>query len=367
MKDSMPHTYDEYFLVTGGAGFIGSHFLEYFVGRYPNYHFTCIDKLNYASDESTKLLSKVMESQNFNFIRKDISVEYDFLYQFLVDDFKTNRITNIVNFAAESCVDRSFSNPLYFTTNNILSTQNLLECSRLLIEKYPSVRDQLRFIHISTDEVYGEQDEGETVDESSKLNPTNPYAATKAACDLILKSYYYSFKVPVTTIRSNNVYGPKQYPEKIIPMTIKKLQNFVKNYSHNNIMTDKINIHGYGSNRRAYLHVQDFVKGCELIWTKFKEEQHSPSSDNHIINETFNIGSEDEIDNLTLIKFICDCYMGQALSISNLEYSNYIEFVKDRNYNDSRYSIDFSKMRKLGWKPTIDLKTGINDLVNHAL
>lgn len=359
--------YDEYFLVTGGAGFIGSHFLDYFVVRYPNYHFTCIDKLNYATNENTNSLSKVMESPNFTFIKMDLSTEYTVLYNFLVTEYKKNKITNIIHFAAESCVDRSFSNPLYFTTNNILGTQNLLECSRLLILNFPDVKDHFRFIHISTDEVYGEQHEGETVDESSKLNPTNPYAATKAACDLILKSYYYSYKIPVTSIRSNNVYGPRQYPEKIIPMTLNKLKEYVRQYPNSETMAHKIKIHGNGSNKRAYLHIQDFIQGIALIWKKFKEEQATAYAKEQVINQTFNIGSEDEIDNLSLVKFICDNYLSKKLSLSNLNYSNYIEFIKDRNYNDSRYSIDYNKIKQFGWKPTIDLKSGIIDLIDHLL
>lgn len=151
MEGSMTPNYDEYFLITGAAGFMGSHFLDYFVIQYPNYHFTCIDKLNYATNGNTKSLSKVMKSPNFTFIKKDISTEYNYLYNLLVADYKKNKITNIINFAAESSVDRSFCNPLYFTTNNILSTQNLLECSRLLIAEFPDVKNYFRFLHISTD------------------------------------------------------------------------------------------------------------------------------------------------------------------------------------------------------------------------
>ena len=359
--------YDEYFLVTGGAGFIGSHFLEYFVIRYPNYHFTCIDKLNYATNQNTSLLSKIMEYPNFHFIKMALSADYPVLYNFLVTEYRKNRITNIIHFAAESCVDRSFSNPLYFTANNILGTQNLLECTRLLITKFPEVKDRFRFIHISTDEVYGEQNEGERVDESSKLNPTNPYAATKAACDLILKSYYYSYKIPIASIRSNNVYGPRQYPEKIIPMTLSKLECYVRQYPRSDKMAHKIRIHGDGSNKRAYLHIQDFIQGIELIWMKFREEQSASYPEKQIINQTFNIGSEDEIDNLSLVKFICDTYLNKKLSLSNLDYSNYIEFVKDRNYNDSRYSINYNKIKKFGWNPTIDLKSGIVGLIDSLL
>lgn len=352
--------FEKYVLLTGGAGFMGSHCLEYLVTHYPNYHFTCLDKLNYASDQSTIYLSKVIKYSNFNFVEMDISTNYSVLYKLLVTDYPKNKISTIINLAAESSVDRSFLNPLYFTTNNIIGTQNLLECFRLLKDKFPEVRNRICFIQVSTDEVYGEQNEDESVDESSEPNPTNPYSASKAACDLIIKSYQYSYNIPVSIIRSNNVYGPRQYHEKIIPMTLAKLQKFVKENSRDGVMAEKIQIHGDGSNRRAYLHIFDFIKGLDLVWKIFREEQQQRDD---YKGQIFNIGSDHEISNLSLVKLICDYYLEKKLSLSNLQYSNYIEFVEDRKYNDSRYSIDYSRIRKLGWKPKISLRDGIKDLI----
>lgn len=339
-------------MITGGAGFLGSHFLNYVVEKYSNLYFICIDKLNYASNYSTKLI-KIMNNSNFKFIEKDLSIDFKSL-QKIIKDFN---VIQIINFAAESCVDKSFNEPLYFTKNNILSTQNLLECCRLS-------SNEIKFLHISTDEVYGEQnnvaDDSKFVDENYKLNPTNPYAATKASIDLILKSYIYSYKLSITIIRSNNVYGYGQYPEKIIPKTIDTLLKRSKG------LDIKIPIHGDGHYKRTYLYIKDFINAVELLWNNQKLNKYCNGEIFNVSGDVINNNSttnDYEIENLKLVKLICDCYYKDQDYIFN----DCIQFVKDRNYNDSRYLLDCSKITKLGWKPTITLHVGIPKLLQESV
>lgn len=340
--------FDKHILVTGGAGFLGSHYLNYVVKEYPNYHFTCIDKLTYVSDYSTKLL-KVLDQPNFTFIEKDLSTELNFLQTFLIDDFQATKIDHIVHFAAESCVDRSFETPLMFSTNNILAAQNLLECCRLLKQQNRCVR----FLHISTDEVYGEQVDGKSVDENSKLNPTNPYAASKAAIDLIIQSYIYSYNLHATIIRPNNVFGPGQYPEKIVPITLDTLNRRLSGEDG-----VKVPVHGDGKCKRSYLHVEDFLRGVDLVFQRQLQDEG--------IGEIYNLGAQLEIENLQLIRYICDYYLTEKKQLMyNLD--DYIHFVKDRNYNDRAYSLECSKIAKIGWKQTIPLLEGIRKVIDAEL
>lgn len=314
--------FQKHVLVTGGAGFIGSNLLRLFLQKYPSYCFICMDKLNYVS-QNLHNITDILKAPNFRFIQVDLA-DYDTLLAALAN---LPPVTDIINLAAESCVDKSFETPLYFTRNNILSTQNLLEYYRLYCPH------NINFIHVSTDEVYGEQAENNTVSENEKLNPTNPYSATKAAIDMIIKSYEYSYNLPITIIRSNNVYGPNQYPEKIIPTAIDKLRK-----------GEKIPIHGNGHNKRSYLYIDDFVDAIDLLWTKN-------------VPGVFNVGSPFEIDNLSLVKLIVSLYN------SSLKAEEVIDFVKDRNYNDCRYCIEYSKLTKLGWSPKVDLGTGLGKLL----
>lgn len=325
-------TFEKQVIVTGGAGFIGSHLLTTLVAEYPNHNFICLDKLNYASKDLVNLKHLLdTKPANFQFIQTDLT-DKDRLFSLLNDTSKSYcPITDIINLAAESCVDKSFEDPLFFTYNNILGTQNLLEYYRLF------GHDSINFIHISTDEVYGEQLPDDVVNEWDKLNPTNPYSATKAAIDMIIKSYEYSYNLPITIVRSNNVYGPNQYPEKIIPTAILKL-----------CQNKKIPIHGDGKNKRSYLYIDDFIDAIELLYTKQ-------------IPGIFNVGCPFEIDNLSLVKLIISLYKNEH----NINPDDFIQFVKDRNYNDSRYCIDYSNLTRLGWNPKIDLVTGLTRLLNH--
>lgn len=349
-------------LVTGGAGFIGSHLLRYLAEKYPTVHFTCIDKLSYVSDHSTKYVDEILQKRNVTFYKKDLAKDFIFLQQLLVRDYNRNKINTILHLASETCVDRSFEDPLGFTTNNILSTQNLLECARLLIKEDESRKDSFRFIHISTDEVYGEQRPSETVAESGNLNPTNPYAATKAAIDLIINSYQYSYAIPIAIIRPNNVYGPRQYPEKIIPMTIDKL----KRRFFEGDTKSRVTIHGDGTNTRTYLHVSDFNRGVEIIWRAFVEEQKNGTSP--VRGEIFNLGTSSEISNLKLVRTIFNSFLVRKNieGVSEDDFSQYVEMVRNREYNDARYAVDYSKARRLGWEPITDFVGGINALVDES-
>ncbi|KAK6457882.1 putative dtdp-glucose 4,6-dehydratase [Scheffersomyces xylosifermentans] len=331
----MTRSYDKHVLVTGAAGFIGCNFLGYFANKYSNYHFTCIDKLNYASASSQEAFQKILQKPNVDFLKLDLAESYHQLYQLIALNYEANQITDIVNFAAESSVDRSFEDPLYFTRNNILSTQNLLECYRLLKNLHPEAH--INFLHISTDEVYG--DSGYNVDEQGKLSPTNPYAASKAAIDLIIQSYEYSYKLPIMVIRPNNIYGPNQFPEKIVPVAIEHLKS-----------NSKIPIHGDGSNKRRYLHVRDFLNALELIWS-FSETADA--------GDIFNVGSDEEVSNIHLVSLLCQLYHKD----STFDLQEKIQFTQDRNYNDLSYSTSADKIRSLGWKPKVKLQDGLKDLL----
>lgn len=336
-------TYEHYFLVTGGAGFIGSHFLVYFAEKYPHYHFTCIDKLNYATTHTRQTLTKVEKKANYRFIQCDISLEYDILYDLLVRRFPDTKITSIINFAAESSVDRSFTNPSAFVRNNILATQNLLECLRLALDKFP--QNRFTFIHISTDEVYGESENDPPVSELAALHPTNPYAASKASVDMIIQSYYSSYKVPVVILRPNNVYGSNQYPEKLIPMAIAKLRD-----------GQKIHIHGDGTNKRTYLHVIDLVRAIEIIW-----RECAIAKSDMVTGGIFNVGTKDEWRNKDLVAKLIEIYHGASIDLAN-----HLEFVADRKYNDARYRISSEKIQRLGWEPQVNFLDGLESLVNES-
>jgi dTDP-glucose 4,6-dehydratase len=233
-------------------------------------------------------------------------------------------IDSIVHFAAQSHVDNSFGNSIQFTRDNVLGTHTLLECAR----EYGKI---VRFVHISTDEVYGEVDkEHKGCNEKSLLNPTNPYAATKAAAEFLVKSYYHSFKLPVIITRGNNVYGPRQYPEKLIPRFITKL-----------LKGEKCPIQGTGETRRNFIYVDDVSRAVDTILRKGE------------INEIYNIGSEYEYSVKEILMLLLS-YMGIDKNASEVS-----EYIEDRAFNDFRYCIDCSKLEKLGWKKEVGFIDGL--------
>ena len=295
-------------VVTGGCGFIGSNFIRYILNEYPDYEILNVDKLTYAGNLDN--LKDIENNRNYRFVKKDICdkdlIEYIEGYDI------------ILNFAAESHVDRSIQHPENFLKTDIFGTFNLLEIARTLGLK--------KFIQISTDEVYGSIEKG-SFDENSPLNPSNPYSASKAGADLLTLSYFKTYKLPVNIIRSTNNYGPYQYPEKFIPLFI---TNAMKN--------KKLPLYGDGKNVRDWLFVLDNCKGIDIVLHKGKE------------GEIYNISGGNEKENIQVAKKIIE-YLEKE--------ENLIEFVKDRPGHDRRYSIISDKIRKLGWKPETSFEEGL--------
>lgn len=292
-------------LVTGGCGFIGSNFLNIIKERHPDIEFVNIDKLDYCSNihNVNSGVAKFIQHNLCNVgILENIVKEYKFDYVF--------------HFAAQSHVDNSFTSPLGFTLDNTYGTHTLIEVCRRHI---PNVE----FIHFSTDEVYGESKTDEPfTEDTGVLRPTNPYSASKAAAEMIVRSYIESFDMNIKIIRCNNVYGPNQYPEKLIPKFIRLLKE-----------DKKCTIHGINSAnvRRAFMHVHDVVDAVEVVWKSGKP------------GEVYNIASDDELSVMDVTKLIIK-------TLKNTEkYDEWIEYVEDRPFNDQRYYICAKKLKELGW------------------
>jgi dTDP-glucose 4,6-dehydratase len=312
-------------LVTGGCGFIGSNFINYIFNK-NTYNIINIDTLYYCASIDN-VDKHIQSSPYYTFIKGNICSKD--LIQHILINYKINII---IHFAAQSHVDNSFENSLQYTNDNILGTHNLLECSRLY-------NNLTKFIHISTDEVYGES--MNDIDEMAKteqsiLCPTNPYAATKASAELIAQSYFHSFNMPIIITRGNNVYGPNQYPEKLIPKFISLLKN-----------NQKVTIQGDGSNVRSFLHSNDAVTAFEVIINK------------GVIGEIYNIGCDEKMEysildvTKLLVKYI--------KNDDNID--NYIEYIPDRPFNDKRYYISNSKIKNLGWDIYTSFEKGVQDLL----
>ena len=316
-------------LVTGGCGFIGSNFLNQMVKKYPDYNFYNIDCLYYCASLDN-IDKEVSESKNYKFIKGNI-LTFD-LVQYIITEYNINMV---IHFAAQSHVDNSFSDSIQYTKDNILGTHTLLEACRIHAKSLDL------FIHVSTDEVYGESmldDNEKKKCEKSILCPTNPYAATKAGAEIIAMSYYYSFNMPIIISRGNNVYGPRQYPEKLIPKFIQFLNQ------------DKpVTIQGDGSNKRAFIHVDDVVNAFDIIMHKGN------------IGEIYNIGSDDHheysVMEVTLL------LIAKIKDENITKVDDWITFISDRNINDKRYYISNDKLKKLGWKQTINFNDGIDNTI----
>lgn len=311
-------------VVTGGAGFIGSNFIYYMLDKYKDYKIICIDKLTYAGNLST--LSEAMKNQNFKFIKADIcDIEK-------IDTvFKEEEPNIVVNFAAESHVDRSISNPEVFLETNIRGTSVLLECCK----KY----NVKRYHQISTDEVYGDLplDRPDlSFTEKSPLIPSSPYSVSKTSADLLVLSYFRTYKLPVTISRCSNNYGPYHFPEKLIPLIIiKALKN------------EKLPIYGDGKNVRDWIYVKDHCKAIDLILHKGK------------IGEVYNVGGNSEKSNLEVVKTILNI-LGKSEKL--------IEFVPDRLGHDRRYAInDYKIESELGFKRDVTFEQGIEKTINWFL
>lgn len=312
-------------LITGGCGFIGSNFINYIANK-NKFNIINIDTLYYCANEKN-ISENIRNSDIYTFIKGNICSE-DLINHILY----TYKIDYVIHFAAQSHVQNSFSDALQYTNDNILGTHILLECCR----KYGKIE---RFIHVSTDEVYGESmldinEQSKT--EQSILCPTNPYAATKAGAELIAQSYNHSFKMPIIITRGNNVYGPNQYPEKLIPRFIKLLNE-----------DKKVTIQGNGTCVRAFLHSYDTARAFELILEKGE------------IGEIYNIGCDENMEYSVLN--IAKILIQKIKKTDNFE--EWIQYIEDRPFNDTRYYISNQKLKNLGWNITIDFETGINNLI----
>ena len=316
-------------LITGGAGFIGSHLVKHFTLKYPNYKIINFDILSYASDLSR--LNTIENNKNYNFIKGDINDT-----NLLNEVFQKFKINSVINLAAESHVDNSIKNPNKFAETNIMGTLNLLNISN----KFWQNSNNNLFYHISTDEVYGELGEKGLFSESSAYNPKSPYSASKASSDHLTRAFYHTFKLPIVISNCSNNYGPDQHFEKLIPLTIKKIIN-----------NEKIPIYGDGKNIRDWIFVKDHVDAIDKIF-------HS-----NMLGETFNIGGENEINNLDLVTKIIqitDAKLGRNPNSS----VNLISFVEDRKGHDFRYAIDNTKINnQLGWYPKTTFMKGLEETV----
>ena len=307
-------------LITGGCGFIGSNFINYLdttsINRLVNF-----DAMYYCANEKN-INEEVRSDLRYYFVKGNLCSS-DLVSYIL----KEHYITHVIHFAAQSHVQNSFDDSMQYTQDNIVGTHNLLECCR----KWGKIQ---KFIHVSTDEVYGESGDNQ-MNEGSILYPTNPYAATKAAAEMIAMSYIKSYNLPIIITRGNNVYGPNQYPEKLIPRFIEQLKN-----------NKQVTIQGDGSAKRSFLHVEDTCSAFELILKK------------GVIGEIYNIGTESEYTVMEIAKILI------KLIKRTDNFQSYIKFVADRPFNDSRYFISNDKLKALGWQIKVDFLDGIKKLIN---
>lgn len=289
-------------LLTGGAGFIGSHICDHICAAFPDSEVIVLDKMTYAAD--FRYIMDLVGSNRIQLVVGDIC-DYK-LCRKLVEGCDL-----VVHAAAESHVDRSFHSSILFTQTNALGTHTVMEACR--DARVP------RIIHVSTDEVYGEILSGDC-DEGRSLNPTNPYSASKAAAEMIVNGYIHSFRLPVVIVRANNIFGTRQYPEKLIPRAIMSL-----------LAGEKIPLHGDGSNVRHYLSAHDFAEALILLAHK------------GVIHEIYNVGAFEEYANRDVVRMICSEF--------NADYEANVALVSDRPFNDRRYSISWDKISLLGWRP----------------
>ncbi|MFL2616238.1 MAG: dTDP-glucose 4,6-dehydratase [Flavobacteriaceae bacterium] len=316
-------------LITGGAGFIGSHVVKHFVKKYSDYNIVNLDKLTYASN--LNFLLDISASDNYTFVQADICN-----FSKIQEIFIKYKITDVIHLAAESHVDNSIENALEFAKTNIIGTINLLELSR---KNWTNISNNL-FYHISTDEVFGTLNEYGIFDENSNYDPHSPYSASKASADHFVRAFFDTHKLPVIISNCSNNYGPNQHKEKLIPTVINSL-----------IKKLKIPVYGNGLNVRDWLYVEDHVEAIDLIF-------HGGN-----VGETYCIGGNNEIRNLDLIKLI----IKQFDSIKKYKNSSIdlISFVKDRLGHDYRYAIDISKItNELGWEPKTSIDIGLKNTLN---
>ncbi|OAD46837.1 dTDP-glucose 4,6-dehydratase [Polaribacter atrinae] len=327
-------------LITGGAGFIGSNFIPYFLNKYKNYKVVNLDLLTYAGDLSN--LSEVADNERYTFVKGDICDR-----ELVENLFKEHQFIGVIHFAAESHVDNSIKNPDAFVRTNVFGTFNLLDVAKKHWMESPNVFtegfENSRFLHVSTDEVYGSLGETGFFTEETPYAPNSPYSASKASSDFMVRSYFHTFGMNVVTTNCSNNYGPKQHDEKLIPTIIRKA-----------ISGENIPIYGDGKNIRDWLFVLDHCTGIELA---FKEGK---------LGETYNVGGKNERNNLYIANAICEILDEEKPK--EISYKEQISFVEDRAGHDFRYAIDASKIEgKLNWKAQENFETGIRKTIQWYL
>jgi dTDP-glucose 4,6-dehydratase len=320
-------------IITGGAGFIGSHVVRRLVNAYPDYTIVNMDKLTYAGNLEN--LKDIENCSNYHFEHGDIND-----VAFVDSLFEKYRPDGIIHLAAESHVDRSISNPMEFIRTNILGTVVLLNACR----KHWQDLSNKMFYHISTDEVYGSLGASGYFYEHTAYDPRSPYAASKAGSDHIVRAYYHTYRLPVVISNCSNNYGANQFPEKLIPLAIHNIKN-----------NKPVPVYGKGENIRDWLYVEDHASAIDLIYHKGE------------IGETYNIGGENEWKNIDLVHLLCQI-MDQKLNRTAGTSAQLITFVKDRAGHDLRYAINCDKLKNdLGWKPSLQFQEGLERTINWYL
>lgn len=321
-------------LITGGAGFIGSHVVRLFVNKYPNYQIFNLDKLTYAGNLAN--LTDIEDKENYTFLKGDI---VDAAY--IEGIFSEHGFDAVIHLAAESHVDRSIADPLAFVQTNVIGTVNLLNTARK--HWAANLQDHL-FYHISTDEVYGSLGEDGLFTEETAYDPRSPYSASKASSDHFVRAWYHTYGLPVKISNCSNNYGPNHFPEKLIPLAINNIQN-----------ERPVPVYGKGENVRDWLYVLDHARAIDVIFHNGK------------VGDTYNIGGVNEWKNLDLIELLCDL-MDEKLGREQGHSRKLITFVKDRAGHDLRYAIDSAKlMYELGWKPSVTFEEGLSKTVDWYL